>query len=278
MIDMRYSTGAIILFFLSIDLFAQSGEYRMGARPMSLGYASAALSDEWAGFNNIGAQAGSVQNANIGFSYQSLYSIRNFGKKAATAVLPYHRFCGSLNVFSFGDEYYNETRLGLGLSHKIKFVSLGIQLNYLQVVLEQAGTKGLFFLEAGGVAELLKGLKIGAVIHNFNPAISKSRQVLQFPSQMELALSYNPQDFILIVLEVDKNMLSGSVLRAGMEYVIQKKLFLRTGISMDPAVNYFGIGFKPGVFNIDYAISWQNYLGMNHQISLSLKLHRKKNG
>jgi hypothetical protein len=248
----------------------------MGGRAMGMGYASGVLTDEWSGFNNIGAIAYRTQEPNIGFSYQSVSSLKELGKKSVSMTAPFGKYCAGMGFFRFGDDHFNETRLSLGIGHKIRFVSLGIQVNYLQMVIEQSGTRGLFYFEAGGVAELLPGLCIGAVMQNFNRAKISKVTGEELPVRMELTLSYAPQDYVILNIALEDALQTGTTPRAGIEYTIQDKFSIRTGVSLKPVRNYFGLGVRAWRFKLDYAMGTQFHLGFNHQLSMAVLLKRKK--
>ena len=242
---------------------------------MAMGYAASSLSDEWSPLNNIGALAETKQPVMAGFTYQNLWSVPGLGKKAFSIIAPLHRLYASASIFSFGDEFYNETRFGFGVGHKIGFVSLGMQLNFLQTVIEQFGTNGIFSLDAGGVAEIIPGLKIGAVIQDFSMSQKEGKEQKR-EARMQLALAYEPEDFLKLVVAIDHDEIYHDRFRTGFEYAIHNKLYIRSGIALDPVVNYFGLGVRPGIFRIDYACSIQQYLGINHQASLCIRFKSKK--
>ncbi len=268
---MRLSTGAILILFLSgFHLFAQSGDYRVGARPMGMAFTSGTLSDPWSGFSNIGSLAMETHPVSAGFSYQSLYSLKGFGKKAAALCFPVRKFQNTLNFFSLGDVHFSETRVGLGFSHRIRFVSLGIQVNYVQMAMELFGTSRIFYLDAGGVAELFPGLLIGVAVQNPGRAKWAGKSGELFPFQLSVTVSYHPQENLYLNVQWDENSGVYPGFKAGMEYGIHSLLFLRTGISTKPVKNYFGLGVGTGIFKFDYALSMQTYLGYCHQISLCL--------
>ena len=273
---MRLSTSAIIIIICTLRAFGQTGDYRMGGRAMGMGYAAGTQGDEWSVFNNIGAIAWEPQSPVAGFSYQSVSTLKELGKKAATATVPFGTFCSGMSFFRIGDDHFSETRLSLGIGHKIRFVSLGFQIDYLQMVIEQSGTRGVIYYEGGGVAELFPGFRIGAVMQNFNRAKISRLTGEELPVRMEITLSYLPQEFLILNFSLEDILQYGMIPKAGIEYAIHGKFFLRTGITMKPVRNYFGIGIKAWHFKFDYAMSIQNYLGFNHQVSLSAFLKDKK--
>lgn len=243
---------------------------------MGMGFASTTVTDEWSGFHNVGSLSGKTQVPSVCFAYQSVYAIEGLGKSAACIVLPIHNFCGSVNFFRFGDNYFNETRIGFGISHKIRFVSLGFQVNYLQLVIENFGNRGLIYFDAGGLAELFSGFWVGAFVQNLNQVKISKLTGEKFPVVMGMGISYRPGKFIMLNVDIEKSNLQNSILKAGLEYSIHEKLFLRTGVGSNPLKNFFGIGFRPFRFRIDYALAVQRHLGLCHEFSMCYNLGKKK--
>ncbi len=273
---MRYSTGAFLIILYSLESFGQALDYGMGGRAMSLGFAGAAISDEWSSFHNIGSLSGSDRQPSVAFSCRSLYAIEGLEKIAAVATWPFGKLCGTVNFFRFGDQSYNETRAGLGVSHRIGPVSLGMQLNYHQLLIENFGSRGVIYIDAGGMAELFRGFRVGAYFQNITQAKSSRITGEKFPILMGVGICYRPQEILMIAAEVVKNIPGAIEIRTGLEFSIRDLLFLRSGINIYPARNFFGIGIKLNRFKIDYALSTQVHLGMSHEVSVGYLIRNKK--
>ncbi|HLF32764.1 MAG TPA: hypothetical protein VI583_00920 [Cyclobacteriaceae bacterium] len=265
---MRYSTSAILCLFYSIGSPCQSVDFRMGGRAMSMGFANAAVSDEWSAYNNIGSLGAQELKQAAAVSYRSIYAIEGLGKIAAVTVWPLGKFSGTLNFFRFGDDRFNESRAGLGLGHKIGFACLGLQINFHQLMIENFGSRGIFYFDAGGLVELFKEFHVGAYIQNISQTRSSRISGEKFPVNMGLGVSYRPGDEVMLNVEVEKRHDGFTEARAGIEFSIRDRLFLRTGINLDPARNFFGLGIRPLRFKIDYALATQAHLGMSHEVTI----------
>lgn len=140
-----------------------------GARSSGLGHASSALRDEWALFNNI-AGIYSSKKISAMAAYQNLYGIPSLNQASFGMIFPYKEMVWGTTFYRFGDSYYNEIKAGIGLTHKIRNVSLGIKLNYHQIGVQELGVKRNLVIEFGGFAEITEQLFFGAHIYNLNQA------------------------------------------------------------------------------------------------------------
>lgn len=268
----------IISFFIfSLTLKAQSGGNTFGARSAGMANASVTMTDEWAVFNNIGALAG-IDKQYAAFGYANRFGLEGWNNIGASFVSPLS-FGGvaGLGIWRFGDNLYNENRVSLGYSHKLYGVSLGIQANYFAVSIEGLGTKQMLILEFGGLVQLSEKLFMGMHIYNFNQAKLNGFQDERIPTTMRAGFSYRPVDKLMVNIETEKNIDFPATFRVGVSYeLFAEKVFVRTGISTQPFVNYYGLSLKHKNFHFDYALSTHNRLGTSHQLSLSYHLKAKK--
>jgi len=179
---------------------------------------------------------------------------------------------GSLNFYRFGDNLYNEHKVGLGYSHLIRFVSLGLQVNYIQYKIEGYGSANLVALELGGVVKILPVLHFGAYV--FNPFQSDPYHEKNgfLPMLLKAGLSYRPITNLMLNIEYQYYLFVRRLLSLGMEYLIRDKFAVRTGITLVTQRSTFGIGFKPGKFQINYAVDVHPLLGISHELSVSLNI------
>jgi hypothetical protein len=268
---------SICFSILCLTLQAQSGGNTFGARSTGMANASVTMSDEWSGFNNIGALAG-VDRQYAGFGYGNRFGLEGWNTIGASFVSPMS-FGGvaGLGVWRFGDNLYNENRVSLGYSHKLYGVSLGLQANYFAVSIEGLGTKQMLILEFGGLVQLSDKLFMGMHIYNFNQAKLNDFEDERVPTTMRAGISYRPVEKLLVNIETEKNIDYDPSFRAGVSYeLFAEKVFVRTGISTQPFKNYYGLSLKHKNFHFDYALSTHNKLGTSHQLSLSYHLKAKK--
>lgn len=276
---MNRSLLLVVCFFSCfLTLQAQSGgSTTFGARSAGMANASVTLADEWAVFNNIGTLAG-IDKQYAAFGYANRFGLEGWNNIGASFVSPLS-FGGvaGLGVWRFGDNLYNENRVSLGYSHKLYGVSLGIQANYFAVSIEGLGTRQMLILEFGGLVQLSEKLFMGMHIYNFNQAKLNDFQDERIPTIMRAGLSYRPVDKLMVNIETEKNIDFDPSFRVGVSYeLFTDKAFIRTGISTQPFVNYYGLSLKHKNFHFDYALSTHNKLGISHQLSLSYHLKEKK--
>ncbi|MEM7297940.1 MAG: hypothetical protein AAF391_06705, partial [Bacteroidota bacterium] len=94
------------------------------------------------------------------------------------------------------------------------------------------------------------------------------------PPVMKGGFSYRPTEELMLNVEVEKDLDFDEVFKAGLEYQIIKKVFIRTGISTEPFLSAFGVGFHPKNLKFDYAFSNDSRLGNVHELSVSYSLKK----
>jgi hypothetical protein len=264
----------ILLLLCSGLLIAQNGKYGLGARNAALGGATTAIGDQWAVFNNPGA-LGLVEDAFAFTTYQNRYNLASFKTVGAGYVQPLKAGTAGIGFYSFGDEFFSEQRVNVAFGHKLDRVSLGASADYLQYNIATVGSRGIFVFEFGGVAELTKTLSFGAHIFNVNQARLVQETDEFLPTVMKAGLLYKPTDELILHVETEKDLDFKEVFRAGIEYRIIEKVFLRTGFSTQPFNGAGGVGFHPRNWQFDYAFSNDTNLGSIHEISVSYLMRKK---
>lgn len=264
-----------LLTMLPFEVFPQNGNYSSGARANGLGNASVALQDPFSIFNNVGA-LGKNTSSTVLLSYHHRYQMQEL--RSITAA--YLHNVGDINfgcsVFQFGDQLFNENKIGLAYGHKINFISLGVQINRVQYNIESFGSTSAYVLELGGLITISPQLNFGAHIINLNQArlAPESNEII--PTVMKAGFTYLPGESFLFSLQLWHDIDFKPSLQGGMEYAVIPELKFRTGISTQPFVNHFGLGFSPKKFDIDYSLVNDNRLGTSHQLSLVFKFSKKQ--
>lgn len=262
-------------FYDPIIGLSQNGNYQSGARSASMGEASVAIHDPYAMFNNIsGIAKEEVFSGSL--SFENRFGISSFNTVTAGIVVPKDWGNTTLNFFRFGDDVFNEQKIGLGYAHNISMVSLGAQVNYVQYFIEGYGSKGAFVLEVGGIAEIIPELIFGAHIYNITQSQLSATDDERIATTLKAGLSFRPINKIMINVESQKEITSKVKYKLGLEYEIINHLYLRSGFSPGSGHGYHGIGFLAGRFMIDYALSNSFQLGFSHYASLTYKVSPKK--
>ena len=271
-----YNVLPLVVMILSwqYSLFAQSSSTLIGARAASMGYSSSTLADEWSIFNNV---AGLVKVTAItaAFTYDVQPSFKPFNKVAATFSCPINIGVAGLGLFRFGDDLYNEQLVTLGYSNTFGLASLGVKFNYIQYNIQGFGSKSVITASFGGIAELTKRLFLGAHVININQPKLSELDDERIPTVLIAGVLIKLSDAASVTAEIEKDLDHKPAIKAGMEYRILKKFFVRTGVRIHPNTGYFGFGFKPARYSIDYAYQYDQGIGSRHQASVSYNLSNK---
>ena len=259
----------MLISFLHKNLLANNDNNPIGARSAGMSNSSVTLSDIWSVSHN---QAGLayVNHITAGISYENRFLIPELSLKGGAFALPTKSGVFGLSYTYFGYSKYNESKVGLAYSKTLgKYISLGIQLDYLYThIAEQYGNQGTAVGEIGILSQPVKNLYIGA--HIFNPTRSKITNYNneKIPTIIKLGLAYNFSDKVLLSTETEKDLDNKAIFRAGIEYHILEKIYLRTGISSDPVQNSFGLGLVLKNLKIDIAFVTHQILGITPHASV----------
>ncbi len=260
--------------FISVYLCAQNIPFNMGARSEGLGNSNSNLTDEWSIFNNVGGISG-VENGAAFFGYKRYFEIEGIDQIAAGVIQPSKIGNFGVSVYRFGDELYNEQIASAAFGNKIGFVRLGFKANYYQLSIGDFETVGSFFFDFGGIVELVPKLSFGACISNFTLSKLDDSEKTMLPVFMKTGFSYKPAKSLSLNLDLYKDVDFDPVIKAGIEYILVKKFYLRTGINVNPYKSFFGAGFHLKRFRIDYSISTHQFLGNSHQASISFNYQNR---
>ena len=266
--NLKIITCLIILLFHGYHVLA-NGNDGVGARSTALGGFSTTLSDVWS-TNNNQAGLGYLENITGGIYYESRFLLKETAFKAGAFALPTKLGSFGLSVTSFGYSLYNETKAGLSYGQKLgEKISVGVQLNYLNVKLNQDyGQKATFTAAVGLIAKLSNELSMG--VHVYNPTRVKLTDYNneKVPTIMKLGLDYKFSEKVFIAFETEKNIDHAGVVKVGVEYNAIDILYLRGGISTNPTMSSFGFGIKLKEFKLDVSSSFHQTLGLTPAISL----------
>lgn len=272
---MRKYIFVCILLQVSCQAEAQSVSTLMGARAQGVGYASSCLTDEWAIFNNVGG-LGRVEKASTSFTYLRVPALKSFSRMAVAVALPSRFGTAGFGVFKFGDDLYSEQLVTVGFSNTFGIASLGAQVNYIQYNAEGFGSKGVVSFNFGGIARFTEQLSIGAHITNlFQPKLTEDGEE-HLPTLLFVGIGFTPSEKLLLTTEMEKDLDYPFTWKTGIEYKIFKKFALRTGFNVQPNAGFFGFGFFPENFQLDYAYSFHTELRANHQATVSYRFKSKK--
>ncbi|SEJ40834.1 hypothetical protein SAMN05192553_103736 [Cyclobacterium xiamenense] len=247
--------------------------YPKGAISMGMGNASVTLSDPWAVFNNIGALGKAEETIQAFAGYDHRLGLNELTTVSTGLVIPTKKIGNlGIGISNFGGTLFNQQQIGLGIANQLGLASLGLKISYFQTNIEGFGRTARPVIELGGTAELLPGLFFGAHANNLTRAAISQASNDYLPTTVKAGISYRPSENLLVNFESEKELLSPAQFKAGVAYSFQQKLWARTGINTRPNNLFFGIGFKPRRYQIDYAMSRNFLLGFTHHFSFTYNL------
>jgi len=248
-------------------------DFGFGARSKALGDANTTIADSWSIFNNVGGISG-VQKGVVGFGFNQYIDVEGFNSIAIGLVQPTTYGNIGVSALRFGDDLYNEQLYSMGFGNKIGFVRLGFRANYYQIHIDEYGTTAGFFMDFGGIVELAPQWSFGASISNFTSSSLNDLDNAALPVVMKVGISYKPNEKVTLLADLVKDVEFDPEIRAGMEYWINQKLAIRTGINSQPFSGFAGLGLKLKQLEIDYVVCSHQFLGFNHQFSVAFQYQK----
>jgi len=268
--NLLYSFVTIILSISECS--SQSVSTLIGARANGLGYTSSALFDQWGVFNNIAGIA-KLESIAASFTYDLHPSLIGANRTAAAFAMPLKFGVAGIGAYRFGDDLYNEHLLSAGFSNQFGLAALGVRVNYIQYRTEGFGSKGVWSISLGGIAELTPQISVGAYIVNINqPSISKEDKL---PTKLVAGIGFKPIGKVFLATEIEKDLEYDPIWKLGLEYKFHEKFCARTGYNINPNTAFFGLGFKTKKFTIDYALQHNTSLSLSHQASVAYQFITK---
>lgn len=268
---------ALLIALIPFSLSAFDGYSPVGARQAGMGRASVASTDFWSIHNNPAGIALATSPA-AGLAYENRFLMKELSLKSAGFVLPVNYGVLGLSFNQFGYKLYNENKLGLAYSLAFSpSLRMGLQLDYLGSRAE--GYDGYHHLtfEYGVQYELNSRFSVAATV--FNP-IGVGRSQLtneRIPVVARLGVGYRFTEKIQAIAEIEKSSDFSPDLRVGLEYALQERFYVRTGVGVKPGNLTFGAGWDLGPLQLDLAAGIHEVLGSNLQASLVYSF-RKKGG
>jgi len=265
----------LVAFFIFSPKGYSIGELsQVGAKDVSLGYASVALVSTFSVFNNQAAVA-RIRNISVAVDYNQPFLIEGFASKALAVVVPTTVTNFAICLQQKGIQGYNESRFGISMARTIgERISAGLQFNYFIVDFpEQGRVRGTFLIEFGLLYQSQNGLAIG--LHIFNPSRSSIESLYNqsnLPLRATAGIALKPSANMAFVSSVAYSFDNPINVRMGIEYQFTERFFLRGGISGKPICHSAGLGYKNLNFGVDFAIVHHQTMGYTPSISITINL------
>jgi hypothetical protein len=254
--------------------FAQSNSI-LGARSISLGNATVAISDGWSYQSNPGALA-VVNKMTFSAAYQCHFLLKEMQSQGVVYAQPTTKGVVSAGFTMNGYSALRVIRCGIGYSLTLfEKLSAGVQLNYQgTAIAENYGKSASATAECGVLIRLTENCKIGASVSNIGRAKLADFQDERLPTKMRLGTSLQLSKSVLLCSEAEKELEYPLHFKVGVEYLPHRKFAFRAGCQTNPITLSAGFGFLWTSFRLDFATQYHQVLGWTPQFTFTY--HGKK--
>lgn len=275
----KHSWFLVLLFLLSSHYAFAIGDLKIsGARQVGMGMNSIGMANIYGAYNNQAAGA-YLERPSFGIYYAPVFLGQNVSNISAIIAVPVKKG-GTIGVSVnyFGYSLFNEKKVGLSYAIKLaKWLSLGMQLDYLNTKISGYGSKNYVTFELGAFSKPIDELSIA--FHVYNPLkiyVDKATGE-KVPTLFRFGITYEAIKRFFIAVQIDKDLKNKLIFRAGAEYTLKDLINFRAGVATNPVTGTLGIGvmLKQGV-SFDAAFSYQGNLGFQPHFGITYTLKKKK--
>jgi hypothetical protein len=188
----------------------------------------------------------------IGFGYLMPTKSGNFG----------------IQTLHYGNEYYRESKFGLSYARLLsEQFSIGAQINYMLVQVQEGGSEGIFNFEIGIQQKIFEYLEMG--VHVFSPIQSSFSNGYKVPSIIRLGALIKLAQKVHLLVGADKVITQKENLKFGVEYFINPNIPIRIGMQTFPQSISFGFSTPIGnTMKLDFASEWNPILGISPSFAI----------
>lgn len=270
----------ILLWLIGLYIpFCVSGQSTFVNSPASLGRGATGVTsaDVWSPILNP-AGTSQVSSASASVAYHLPYLVNELSSKSALGMLPFRFGVISAYVNQYGYSLYQETKFGVAYARSLApNLHASFQLNFQNTHLSQSGSGSQLFAGLGVIYEPMEAVKLGFYISNpEQSSITVMESTTEIPSLFVLGFNWRASPDFDISCEVEKQNGFDMLYKMGLEYSINQKVWIRTGVLGKP-VNYtLGLGFDVMGFLLDAGIAHHEVLGMSSCFGIAYQFKPKQ--
>lgn len=257
------SLFALLIVLYSSALMGQNGLPPAAAnRGMALGGTGVTFTDAHAVWTNP-AGLGALKKIGVNLAAERRFGLQELQQASIGAAIPVSFGGIGLSISSFGYSQLQESRIGLSYGRALA-ENFRIGGEFVAINTGIAGYDSRFSttFSLGMQVDLLPELTVG--FRAFSPIRVETVEEEFLPQLFTLGFSYQPNQKLTLLAEVDQDLDVETRLRFGLEYFLSKELTARLGISSGPAELSFGMGY--GVtesLRIQVAARYHEILGVS---------------
>jgi len=268
---------SILCLVYTSSAWAAFDNYGSSARILSLGNASAALTDEVSVMRVNPGALGFLPQKGIQASLSRLYDLDELSERDVLLAWPFRSYTLGAGLYSFGkSDYYQESLFNFTFAYRINHrLCLGTNLKYMQVSFsEEYPNLSAFSMDIGSAYRINEKIQLGLAAINLNrPHLVKNSDDIS--PNLALGMVLFPFPEVSLHLDLTYEDRYKEQLHFGQEIKLLKNLPLRFGIQTSPARYALGWGFVSDKLTFDYAYFNHSILGNTHKVSFSYRWGRR---
>jgi len=261
----------LILFSCSL-IYGQNSLSSVGGRSWGMGHAMVAIPHAQTFFYNP-AGLGFIEHSYVNSSYDSRFDIEGLSTLSMNATFVPKWATIALGAERFGDQLYNENKIGIAIAKNTGRVSLGLKASFLGQTVQNISAQSTILTEFGVMAKVSKTVTIG--FHAQNLTCASLNDFDKIPTTLRMGGAFQPIEKIILAAEIEYIPGQKPFFKSGLEYMPFENFYLRTGINSGIRTNHFGVGYGNKKWLFDYAVNTHPSLGLSHHLSLQLNFPKQ---
>lgn len=261
----------VTLILLSISLLGYDQD--LGARNYALGKNYLTQSDIISASANLSKLA-DLRSFSAGISTKNSFLLPEFQESLFCVGFPLLKGFFSFKYNQYGYGLYRQS--GFSLNYAISIspsFSVGISLiSNLLLIAEESTKAASFYPNLGLNYQFNETLELGILFSNLSLSKVSNNSTIFWPVKADLGLSYSINPKVKLLLNYSISISSQNAMGFGIEYILNPKISIQTGVSNNPALFSFGTSIKFKKISIDLASSFKAYLGISPSISIRFEV------
>ncbi len=254
-----------ILFLCASYLQAQFENTDVGARPSALAGAFTSISDNSLSVFYNPSGLGQMEYREFAVYYSPApYGLTDLSTAAVSYAEPTKFGTIGAAFKTYGFDLYRENNfmVSYGSSYKNR-IFYGANLNLYNLHIQNYNNATAFGIDIGALAYIAKSLQFGFFGKNITGTkIGESKE--KIAQVYRTGLMYQPEDFLRIAAEAEKDVRYPLSIRGGIEYNVIEFIDLRFGVGSEPTLFSAGVGINYNMFSFDYGFTKSEDLGFTH--------------
>ena len=207
--------------------------------------------------------------------YGRPFGLAELQQSDIVGVAVFDTWRAAAGALTFGYEAYRENTYVINVAIPLKdLIRAGATLRYADLAILRYGRAGALLIDFGMQAEISGAVAMGFCVKNAAGArIGRCREEL--PRSVQIGCAFQALRQVNLCMDLYKDIRFPLEWRSGGEWRPIALLALCCGIASSPVRLAAGFALHFHAFSFDYGMMTHEYLGLNHQFSVSFSLNRK---